>query len=479
MYGMLRKLPSSHHYLATLFTKLLQTADPPLDWSSSIVSLIHKSGSTDDPKNFRMIALTSCVGKLHHQILAERVENFAVQNGLINPNMQKAFLRGVSGCIENNQVLHELLSHAKAKNKTLHVTFFDLQDAFGSIEHDLIHYVLEYYSFPIELRTYVKNLYSRLDGEVRGPQWSTSKFEFHRGVFQGDPLSPIIFLLPVEIADDRGDAIILSSTGDETGSSVLYMLKWSEMTCSYVHQTQGVTIGKTKTKIKGILKEEQKDYWRSKVAPLVFQGDFLKLVELEKGDLTWRSLIFNLPKGVLSFITRAAINALPTADNLSRWGKRLNTRCTLCGNHETLLHILNNCKSALEQGRYNYRHDSILQYLVSFIGKVKPDKVICHADLPGHDINGGTVPSDLTPTSERPDIVLVNQSSKSVVIGELTVPFESNIDSAHNRKSEKYASLVLDIENQGYSCELICFEVGSRGLVTKENKRQVTKLFKF
>ena len=244
-------------------------------------------------------------------------------------------------------------------------------------------------------------------------------------------------------------------------------------------QTQGVTIGKTKTKIKGILKEEQKDYWRSKVAPLVFQGDFLKLVELEKGDLTWRSLIFNLPKGVLSFITRAAINALPTADNLSRWGKRLNTRCTLCGNHETLLHILNNCKSALEQGRYNYRHDSILQYLVSFIGKVKPDKVICHADLPGHDINGGTVPSDLTPTSERPDIVLVNQSSKSVVIGELTVPFESNIDSAHNRKSEKYASLVLDIENQGYSCELICFEVGSRGLVTKENKRQVTKLFKF
>ncbi|XP_072182267.1 uncharacterized protein [Diadema setosum] len=175
----------------------------------------------------------------------------------------------------------------------------------------------------------------------------------------------------------------------------------------------------------------------------------------------------------------AAINALPTADNLSRWGKRLNTRCTLCGNHETLLHILNNCKSALEQGRCNYRHNSILQYLVSFIGKVKPDKVICHADLPGHDINGGTVPSDLTPTSERPDIVLVNQSSKSVVIGELTVPFKSNIDSAHNRKSEKYASLVLDIENQGYSFELICFEVGSRGLLTKENKRQVTKLFKF
>ena len=51
-----------------------------------------------------------------------------------------------------------------------------------------------------------------------------------------------------------------------------------------------------------------------------FQGDFLKLVALEGGDLTWRSIIFDLPKGVLSFLTQAAINSLPTSDNL-KWGK--------------------------------------------------------------------------------------------------------------------------------------------------------------
>ena len=195
MYGILRKLPSSHHFMATLFSKLLRSADPPVEWSSSIVSLIHKNGSTDDPKNFRMIALTSCIGKLHHQILAERVEKFAIHNGLINPEMQKAFLKGISGCVENNQVLHELIQDAKGRKKTIHVTFFDLQDAFGSIEHELIHHVLEFYAFPTELKTYIRNLYSRLEGEVRGPQWSSSKFSFRRGVFQGDPLSPIIFLL--------------------------------------------------------------------------------------------------------------------------------------------------------------------------------------------------------------------------------------------------------------------------------------------
>ena len=234
----------------------------------------------------------------------------------------------------------------------------------------------------------------------------------------------------------------------------------------------------TKNEIKKKLCEEQAVFWRSKVEPLVFQGDFMKLVELEKGDLTWRSLIFNLPKGVLSFITRAAINALPTADNLSRWGKKLNTRCLLCGNHETLLHILNNCKRALEQERYNFRHDSILKYIVSSLQEVKPANISCYADLPEHTVNGGTVPPDILPTAERPDLVIVDDDHKSVLIGELTVPFESNTKSARQRKMEKYASLVHDIISGGFSCKLICFEIGSRGLITKENKRQLTCIFK-
>ena len=47
---------------------------------------------------------------------------------------------------------------------------------------------------PQNVILYINNLYSRLAGSVTGDGWSSEKFTFKKGVFQGDPFSPIIFL---------------------------------------------------------------------------------------------------------------------------------------------------------------------------------------------------------------------------------------------------------------------------------------------
>ena len=75
-YGILLKLPTIHHTLATLYNKVLLHSCPPSSWSESVIKLIHKKGSTEDPTNFRMIALTNCTGKLFHLILAQRFTKF-------------------------------------------------------------------------------------------------------------------------------------------------------------------------------------------------------------------------------------------------------------------------------------------------------------------------------------------------------------------------------------------------------------------
>ena len=47
-------------------------------------------------------------------------------------------------------------------------------------------------------------------------------------------------------------------------------------------------------------------------------------------DVTWKSYIYSVPKGVMSFAMRASTNILATADNLKRWNRRTSDHCQLC-----------------------------------------------------------------------------------------------------------------------------------------------------
>ena len=41
------------------------------------------------------------------------------------------------------------------------------------------------------------------------------------------------------------------------------------------------------------------------------------------------------------------------------------------------------------------------------------------------------------------------------------------MDNAHDFKEKKYADLVRDIEDRGFSCVLVCFEICSRGFMPR------------
>jgi hypothetical protein len=58
----------------------------------------------------------------------------------------------------------------------------------------LIDHVLTRYHIPDNVKNYINSLYSGIDGSVMGPKWKSERFKFKRGVFQGDPLSPTIFI---------------------------------------------------------------------------------------------------------------------------------------------------------------------------------------------------------------------------------------------------------------------------------------------
>ena len=67
--------------------------------------------------------------------------------------------------------------------------------AFGSIPHSLIIESLKKNFLPENIIHYFSELYSSCQAVVQTPSWRSNSFNFRRGVFQGDPLSPTIFLM--------------------------------------------------------------------------------------------------------------------------------------------------------------------------------------------------------------------------------------------------------------------------------------------
>ena len=121
-----------------------------------------------------------------------------------------------------------------------------------------------------------------------------------------------------------------------------------------------------KTNIKSAINADQSKAWLALLKNLVVQGDLLKLARSEESDLTWRSAIYSLPRRVLSF--NALIDTLPNFRNLKLWGKKMSANCKLCGNTQTLLHVLAGCKSMLEQGQYtSYIYNSILIWALTIL----------------------------------------------------------------------------------------------------------------
>ncbi|KAL5016444.1 hypothetical protein ScPMuIL_006033, partial [Solemya velum] len=58
------------------------------------------------------------------------------------------------------------------------------------------------------------------------------------------------------------------------------------------------------------------------------------------------------------------------------------------------------------------------------------------------DVGGKTTfPGEVITTTLRPDIVLWSRTSRQVILVELTVPWETRLEEAHERKLTKYQDL--------------------------------------
>ena len=118
------------------------------------------------------------------------------------------------------------------------------------------------------------------------------------------------------------------------------------------------------------------------------------------------------------------------------------------------------CKTALNQARYTWRHNSLLKTVASHLQSVLiPLNASLYVDIPGY-LN----PSEIF-ESARPDLLVVCGESVSAI--ELTCCFELNTKKARDYKSTRYQELGKQIKSK-QSLKLILVEITTSGIVTRD-----------
>ena len=65
----------------------------------------------------------------------------------------------------------------------------------------------------------------------------------------------------------------------------------------------------------------------------------------------------------------------------------------------------------------------------------------------------------------RPDIVVVDEENKSVIINEICIPYDCHLTTCFQEKFNKYFPLSLEINEMGYHTNVIILLIGSMGSV--------------
>jgi len=164
------------------------------------------------------------------------------------------------------------------------------------------------------------------------------------------------------------------------------------------------------------------------------QGQVFREVDETAASL-WAKAVLTLSPDRLKFALNAAQDTLPHNVNLSRWRHKdgLSSACRLCGERQTLMHVLNNCPEALNMRRYNERHDAVLEVITNFVKSNIPQGYEVLSDLP--DSQPYTFPPHIAATDQRPDLVVWNNEMKEVWVVELTICFENRFEKASSLKA--------------------------------------------
>ena len=161
----------------------------------AVITLLEKTGKDRNLlKNWRPISLLNVDYKILSKALANR----------IIPLLPNIIHHNQTGYVKNRNItdairsILDVMDYTDRKQISGILLCLDFEKAFDSIEWNFMTESLKAFNFGASLVQWVKTLYTDVSSCIMNNGFSSGYFNVERGVRQGDPLSPYLFIIALE-----------------------------------------------------------------------------------------------------------------------------------------------------------------------------------------------------------------------------------------------------------------------------------------
>ena len=184
------------HVIIQSFHNCYSTGVMPVTLRQNLIICLPKG---DKPrqylKNWRPLSMLSVLYKLLSGTLANRLKNI----------LDTIISKSQSGFIENRfigdntRLIYDIMHYTEKNKLTAMLMCIDFEKAFDSISWKFLYKTLKVFGFGENFIRWIKILNTGITASVIQCGNFSKRFLIERGCRQGDPISPYLFLLPVEL----------------------------------------------------------------------------------------------------------------------------------------------------------------------------------------------------------------------------------------------------------------------------------------